>query len=717
MEVVVTGMGAVTPYGCGVEALWQGLLDGRSAISEMDLFDLGGMSCTHAGVVRGYEVPVDGSGLTRGSGFAAGAVMEALEQAGVAGGLRGGTGLIAASNFGEFDKGELALIPEGDERHDVSAAAYCAHGKAAERLAGCFELGGVVLALSLSCASGASAAATAATMLRQGVVRRMVVVGYDALSLFSWSGLCSLRTMTRGRVAPFDRERSGTIFSEGAAALVLERRDEAEGRGAEVLAEFSGWASGNNGHHMTAPAPRGAGSADVMRRALESAGVGVREVDHINAHGTATKPNDLTESQAINDVFGGRAGEIPVTSVKGLLGHMLGGAGIVELVVAVLSLQRGVIPPTGNLEQQDPECELDVVREVRELELGCVVSNSAGFGGCNAAVVLRATGRLTGSDSDTAVTAELQRVVISGVGAISPLGLDLDEIVMAVAEGEPCAGEAPEPELAECGVAPKPYLDRASKLFMAACGMAIEQGGLGDGGCGELHAGILCGTTWGCLGTAEMFFADCINKGPRLVKPFLFPHAYPNTAISLAAMEWSLKGEHENVVGGESASGVALALAHKLVKGGRAQVLLAGGCDALSATRERGRSGGGELAEGAAVLVVESEASARERGAEVQGYLLGSGMAVEVEQAVELALQEAGLSGGEIGRVYVNSAAAEGVAGYDEVVNLEELCGDLAGATTALHVAIAVAEERGAVMVVTGGEGVSVALVVEAGGS
>ncbi len=723
--IAITGLGAVTPYGAGVDALWQALLRGDSAMSDMDLFDLGGMACTKAGVIRGYTPPAGFEDGPRASGFAAGACLEALCQAGLLAdpAALAVTALITASNFGDIDVGERALIPAGHPDHVADASIHCAHATPAAALASAFGLGGLRLPLSLSCASGASAVATAANLIAAGRAARVLIVGYDAISRFSWSGLCSLRTMTKDAVRPFDVNRSGTIFTEGAAALVLERADLCAARGATPLAMLSGWASGNNGHHMTAPAPRGAGSEYVMRAALDSAGIATEAVDHINVHGTGTKPNDTTETQAIQDLFGARSASIPVTSVKGLLGHMLGAAGSVELAVSVLSLRHGIIPPTGNLLNQDPECALDVVTKPRALPMKCVLSNSAGFGGCNAAVVLTSPSFILGPPS--AVLRPLSSVLITGLGVVSALGADAEENAAALREGEPAlfplarftlpeaaepplAGEAPALDLAACGVAPKPYLDRASELFLAACGMAFQRADLNAAKLVALQAGVMAGTAWGCVGTAELFFADYILKGPRLVKPFLFPHAYSNTAVSLAAMEWSLKGPHENVAASETASGIALVEAFDLIRAGQSKLIAAGGTEALSATALRARTAEGVTApvgEAAAVLVLESEASAAARGAKPLGRLLGCGVAVSPQEAVAAALAQAGVSSAALVAVYVNAAArsaAESEFAGARIVVPEILCGDVQGATAALHLAFALlAEQAGPVLILT----------------
>ncbi|HNX33060.1 MAG TPA: beta-ketoacyl-[acyl-carrier-protein] synthase family protein [Kiritimatiellia bacterium] len=734
--IAITGLGAVTPFGSGVDALWQALLRGASAISDMDLFDLGGLACTQAGVIRNYAPPEGFENGPRASGFAAGACREALAQAGLADdpASLAETALITASNFGDIDAGEAALIPLGHEGRSAAASRFCAHTAPAAALADAFRLGGLRIPLSLSCSSGAAATATAANLITAGHAQRVLVVGYDAISRFSWSGLCSLRTMTKDAVRPFDVNRSGTIFTEGAAALVIERADLCAARGAKPLALLRGWATGNNGHHMTAPAPRGAGSEHVMREALTLAGIAPGAVDHINVHGTGTKPNDSTETQAIQDLFGSRSASIPVTSVKGRLGHMLGAAGSVELVVSVLSLQHGVIPPTGNLVSQDPECPLDVVTAPRTVPLSCVLSNSAGFGGCNAAAVLTKADTPL-SAQPTACSPQPSPVLITGLGVISALGADAEETAAALQENEPAlfplsrfalperaeppfVGEAPDPDLAACGVAPKPYLDRASALFLAACGMAFQRADLDAEKLAARGAGVMAGTAWGCIGTAELFFADYVLKGPRLVKPFLFPHAYSNTAVSLAAMEWSLKGPHENAASPATASGIALVEAADLIRAGSAGVIAAGGTEALSAVSLGARAADRTsipAGEAAATLVLESEASAAARGAQPLGKLLGCGLAATLRGAADRALAQARIGRADLAAVYVNEAARATAAALFTQVQVtapETLCGDVQGATTALHLAFALlAAHAGPVLILTADVNTCVALV------
>ena len=733
--IVISGMGAVTPYGAGIDRLWRGLLQGSSTISAMDLFDLGGLSCTQAGLIRKYpaSLPVfDRS--PRALRFAAAASLEALTHAGLWGKpeLLAETALVTASNFGDIDTGEAAWVPPDLEEHDPTAAGQCAAGAPAAALAQAFHLGGVRVPIALSCASGAAAVAVAADLISGGVAKRVLAVGFDALSRFAWSGLCSLRTMTKEKIRPFDANRSGTIFAEGAGAVVLESASASLARHGGVEGWLCGWATGNNGHHLTAPAARGAGSYQVMREALEAAGFEPDKVDHINAHGTGTKANDLTETQAFYDLFGPRAAEIPVTSVKSSLGHTLGAGGALELIASVLTLAKGTIPPTVNYETPDPACPLKVVTAPCKGRFECVLSNSAGFGGCNAALVV--TRHPSRSVTETA---DAEEVVVTGAGLVSALGVDRAECQAAWREGEsacfplgrfdypdveepPEVGEVPEIDLQACGVTPKPYLDPASRYLLAACGQAMGEAGLDAASAAARQMGVAVGTAWGCCETAERFFEDYMRKGPRLVKPFLFPHTYANTAVSLAAMEWSLKGPHCNAVSGGSASGLAFASAVAALRAGRTDAMAAGGCDALSPTRFRANLRGAKvpLGEAAGAVILERRDAAEARGAKPLARVCGLGVAAEPASALERALAEAGLTPEAVGVWMPNAAFARYLQTRlpeGRFTCAETLCGDTAGAAFLLQLVLGMDETaRGPVVVAVTDSAASVAVVLEA---
>lgn len=648
--IAITGMGAVTPYGIGVEKLWDALLRGESALSEMDLFDLQGIACVQAGVCRFLSRE---DSAPRALRLAELACREALGDAMP----RDDLAICAASNFTS-----AAETFSRDLDSDVRS------------LAEAFGAKGIRIPVSLSCASGAAALAFAAQLIENGRIRRALVVGYDAISPFSWSGLCSLRTMTKEKIRPFDRNRNGTVFSEGAGAILIESKEAAEERGAQVLAWLSGWGTGNNGHHLTAPSPRGAGSRFVMESALRKAGLKPEDIGCIQAHGTGTKANDLTESQAIHDLFGEAATHIPVTAIKGVLGHLMGASSSAEIIAAVLSLRRQLIPPTVNCEDPDPECGLNVVRgEPLAVAAGLdtVLCNAAGFGGCNAAVVVSRTA------SPAAAPVADAPIPIFGFGTLCALGCDPEEVAACWKEGE-ATGEftIPEYELEEMGVSPKAYVDPASQHFLAAC----AQTGVGDAR--SIPTGVISGTAHGCAKTAEMFFEDYKRKGPRFVRPFIFPHSYSNTPASLAAMEWELTGPHFHFSGGSCASGLALVAAFDcLRKDWNAQILV-GGSDA------------GPAGESASALLLASQATDTQVPV---GWILGCGIGTTAEEAVT--------------QLRMRCPETDPCERLD-AAKVAELCGNVGGNETLLGVALAL-QMPGTHLVVTEDHGTAVAVAVK----
>jgi 3-oxoacyl-(acyl-carrier-protein) synthase len=392
MRIVITGMGAVTPIGLDVESFWGALCRGENGIRPVTRFEVKDMMFSRGGEIAGYALPA-GLGPEAGQAdlavrFMLGAAAEAIRQAGLEkAGFQPETGVVLSTNFGGVASGETALSGSASAGAGFANLSFQAP---VDLLARIWRFTGPALAVSLSCSSGTAAIGLAADLIRAGRAKAVVAGGYDALSRFAWSGLSVLRTMSKDAVRPFDKNRDGTIFSDGAGALVIEAYEHAVTRGAPILAEVLGYGLNNNAFHMTAPAKEGAGSAAVMKRALADAGLRPDEVDHVNAHGTGTKPNDVTETQAIKAVFGAHAAAMPVTSIKGSTGHLMGAAGSLEAIASVLTLRDGVVPPTINFREADPECDLDYVFNApRKTAVRTVLSNSAGIGGCNAAVILR----------------------------------------------------------------------------------------------------------------------------------------------------------------------------------------------------------------------------------------------------------------------------------------------------------------------------------------
>lgn len=394
MPVVITGMGIVSPIGNGVDVFWSALLEGECGIRDITRFDTDGFPFTRAGEVSSFELPADLEGRARHANqatqFLLAAAHEALSDAGLAAAdaERAGIGVIVSSNFGGVTSAEH-LLGDSGEQQDEDFSEY-GFQRSADHVASIWNLTGPRCALSLSCSSGAAAMGLAMDWIRAGRAKAVVSGGYDVLSRFAWSGLSALRTMSTDAVRPFDIRRDGTIFSEGAGVLIVEDEDHAWQRGAPTHAELCGYGLNNNAHHLTAPSKDGRGTTDVMRMALQDSGVAADTIDHINVHGTATPHNDVAEAAAIHEIFGARAASLPVTANKSATGHMMGAAGSAEAIASIMTLRTGRIPPTLNSDEPDPECVVDLVRKhPREQAVGCLLSNSAGIGGTNAAIVLR----------------------------------------------------------------------------------------------------------------------------------------------------------------------------------------------------------------------------------------------------------------------------------------------------------------------------------------
>ncbi|MBI5834549.1 MAG: beta-ketoacyl-[acyl-carrier-protein] synthase family protein [Armatimonadetes bacterium] len=381
-QVVVTGVGAVSALGVGRDLLWMRLLGGQSGLRPMQRFETTGLRNTLAGEVPEDEwAPLAVEGEPRVTGYARVAAGEALRQSR----LRSETvrvALVVATNFGAQD--DLWMQAAGARR--LAGGDY---GSTAQVLAREFGVDGPVVTLSNACSSGTQAVGHAADLIRYGLADAAIAVGTDELGLFCLSGLSILHTITTDTIRPFDVKRSGTIFGEGAGAVLLESVECAAAREATALALVLGYGVTNNAYHMTAPDKGGEGMVVAMRRALDQAGIGPERIGHVNAHATGTEHHDPAETAAVKTVLGDHAYQVPVSAIKGATGHAMGAAGALEAVVSIMALRDQVVPPTLGLDEPDPACDLDCVPgRSRPAEFDVVLSVSAGLGGNNAAVLL-----------------------------------------------------------------------------------------------------------------------------------------------------------------------------------------------------------------------------------------------------------------------------------------------------------------------------------------
>ena len=416
-RVVVTGIGVITPIGIGQEAFWEALLVGRNGISRVTLFDPAGFRSQMAGEVKDFAAEdwIDHKQAKRIDRFTHfGMVAADLAMADACLGSGSGpspgsdgfpfdehrAGVIIGSGIGGMQTIESAhadLLAKGPRAVGPLAVSRALINTAACMVSIRHRLKGPLSAPSVACSTGANAVGDAYRILQRGDADIMVAGGAEAsVSPFPFAAFCATRAMSSRNddperaSRPFDKDRDGFVMGEGAGVVVLEELDHALGRNAAIYAELVGYGSTADAFHITAPAPDGDGMARAMQAALRDAGVAPSDIDYVNAHGTSTILNDKTESAAMMRVFGDHARRLKISSIKSMIGHLLAAAGAVEFAATVLSVSTGRIPPTINYENPDPDCPLDyVTRGAESIELDTAITQSFGFGGGNACLVIK----------------------------------------------------------------------------------------------------------------------------------------------------------------------------------------------------------------------------------------------------------------------------------------------------------------------------------------
>jgi 3-oxoacyl-[acyl-carrier-protein] synthase II len=407
-RVVITGTGIISPIGLTTGEFWKNCREGKGGIDRVSGFDPSGYASQIAGEVRDFDPEkymerVEARKLDRFSQMAVAASEAAYSSSGLDMdkenperiGVLVGSGI---GGIGTFEEQHSRLLERGPSRVSPFFVPMMIIDMASGIVSMRLNLKGPNFGLVSACASGAHAIGTAFRVLQRGDADVMLAGGAEAavtpMTLAGFSSMKALSTRNddpERASRPFDKDRDGFVLSEGAGMLVFETLEHAKNRRAEVIAEVAGFGATADAYHMTAPAPGGEGAARAMRLALADACVDPEDVSYINAHGTSTPHNDKLETVAIKTVFGEYAYRIPVSSTKSMVGHMLGAAGGVELVACAMSIADGVVHPTVNHEVPDEECDLDYVPgAAREVRLSTVVSNSFGFGGHNASIVLKA---------------------------------------------------------------------------------------------------------------------------------------------------------------------------------------------------------------------------------------------------------------------------------------------------------------------------------------
>ena len=407
-RVVVTGLGCVTALGESVDEVFAALCEGQSGISNIESFHVSQYPVKFGGEIKNFDVTKyvdqrEGKRMDRFTQFAVGAASQAVTDSGLdfskeepfRVGVIVGTGI---GGISEIEQQHIRLLKGGPKKVSPFCVPRLMSNAASGNIAIRYGLQGPNYSVASACASGSHAIGEAYCNIVAGQSDVMITGGSEAaLTPVGLASFCAARSLSKrnedpqAASRPFDKDRDGFVLSEGAGVLILEEEGHAKKRGANIYAELLGYAATDDGYHITAPLPDGAGAAKTMEMALSDGGIAPEKTDYINAHGTGTELNDIAESAAIKSVFGEHSYKLAVSSTKSCLGHLLGAAGAVELIVCVKVINDSVIPPTINLENPDERCDLKmdyVPLKARQAKVNVALSNSLGFGGHNACLVV-----------------------------------------------------------------------------------------------------------------------------------------------------------------------------------------------------------------------------------------------------------------------------------------------------------------------------------------
>ncbi|WP_156725855.1 beta-ketoacyl-[acyl-carrier-protein] synthase family protein [Streptomyces apocyni] len=704
--VTVVGTGAISALGPTARHLWEGARRGQVGIGPVQALSMDGLDTKVGGEVtdpveprRGYLAP---------EGFRERAIELALVAADEALATLP-EGLVAAERFGVVlgtcnagllsGREWLRAVRDG-ETPDPRLALLVTPQALAESVGAAFGLRGPVLAVNTACASGANAIGLAADLLRAGRADAVLAGGSDAFSDVCFAGFHALQSLSPEPAAPYDAGRQGLSLGEGSGMVLLVRSDFAREHGLTGLADVAGYGLSADGFHSTAPQPEGKGAARAITSALRLSGVTPEEIGYVNGHGTGTPKNDPAETNAIRLALGeAEAARTPVSSTKSMIGHMLGAAGAAEAIVTAHALNEQLAPPTAGYTTPDPECPLDYIPgAARPLDSGAALSNNFAFGGANASLVLTRS-----ADAHRPPAPDTDRVVITGIGLLSPAGGSAAEVWSAYTRGQVPVTVADGVRRSAVDFDPEPYLtkrqrrrmDRLAQFGIAATSKALADAGVEPGSPEAEAIGIVFGTGTGPMEAMQKFTDPLLAEGPAAADPSVFPNTVYNQAAGQIAIHLGLRGPTSTLSVGHATGAATLAYTADLLAAGHADALVCTVTDTLTeqvgrayaavgaaSTRADDEPADGKftLAEGSVAVVLERRSAAIARGATILGEILGHGMASDasrarrwdargrgLERAMRAALDDAGLAPTGVGAVWL---AAAGLSTADAAENL-----------------------------------------------
>lgn len=678
---VVTGLGLITAIGNDVNECWKNALEGKSGIDKVKSVD-----STACYADLGAELECDeldrakySEDMDRVSKLCVKAAGEAVADAGLKIGDNATAervGVIMGSCVGGVVSIEN-YVKNGEAPEDITKFTISA---IANHVAAEFGAEGIVTNVANACAAGTISIAYACELIRAGVADAFIVGGADAFAAVPYSGFIALHALDPSPCSPFNHSH-GITLGEGSGALIVESYEHAAKRGAHIYCDILGAGISSDAHHITAPRPDGEGQMTAIRTALKNSGLTPADISYINAHGTGTPKNDEAEFLSLHTIFDGQNDDLSVSSTKAMVGHCLGAAGAIEAVFSVKALSEGCIPPTVGYSEEDIEALKEKAGDIdfrpnvmrRKDGMRSVMSNSFAFGGNNASIIFSL-------DGDKATCKESsEKVYITGLGAVTPLGNGINSYVSAIkdapcAEGSLCSSVGSE-DYAAHGLALSFYrkLDRFSQL-QAVSGMeAIEDAGITVSDENANDIGMIIGTANGPISTVYNFECDIAEKGNHAGSAFKFPNTVYNAAGGYLSICSGIKGYNVTLTNGAQSGLASLCYAYNVIHQGGEKIMLATGtdennetisalyaklaCTTASPTAPYCGSSGFVLGDGSVTAVLETESSAKERGAKRYAEFAGYGMAhasvrfghitgsdKALSTAIELALADAGIS-------------------------------------------------------------------------
>ncbi|MBS0197020.1 MAG: beta-ketoacyl-[acyl-carrier-protein] synthase family protein [Planctomycetes bacterium] len=719
--IVITGMGLATNLGRDVNTTWAGIRAGRIGLGPMSEMESPLPPSSVGG--QAMDLPAQYSPeLPREARYLRWVIEQALKEASASYKPDRCATILGTTLHGIRAGGRFLRSDDPGELRNFLANSVI-------RLAtGGLGLGGRCATTCSACSSSLGAIALGVTMLQTGSADLVVAGGYDAVSEYAWAGFNSLRLVTNDGVKPFSRHRRGMMLAEGYAVVVLEREADAAARGAKPLVRVRGWGESADAHHLTQPDPKGQGAARAMRDALSRAGLQASEIGMIAAHATATPDNDAAEYAALRSVFGESLESIPVVGFKSYLGHTLGGAGAVELVLSACALRSDWIPPCATVRQEDVEFEgLRVTPPSGTAgRISYTLNTSLGFGGANTCVILGHAEEVAQVRSYPALPPP--QAWITGIGVLLPgitgvpalvEALDGPETLIVPRSAAACISDD---QLAQVlNVRRVRRLSTCVKLMLASVSMAIKHAGLENNTERLEKACAILASTHGSSGFCSEYYTQIVREGVLGANPVLFAEGVPNAAAAHVSTNFGIRGACQTIIGSRTAGLDALGLAAMRIQAGAAQTILVGAAEETHANVDRAyrhfnlceeaAAGRGFFTTpGAVALVVESSASAMARGVRPLARLGGSvavsgtaGKSTDVGCAAECdaptrALRLIGADGAVLGsdnRSWIDRAEENAVnahPGATLVHSLHDRTGDLFAAGSLLAIVRALAQ-------------------------